>query len=357
MPPSDLPEVHPGIQGLDDLELFQHGLISQDLLSLPQGPVSYVDAEGVPVASVTQTGQMLWLAPRSTRPYERWHTGVAGLITPIVVVDAAYRLRELPKGIATVVVLASTEANRADLHLVRMAKHRAVEDNIHLVVLPLGSTAEQRPEKRAQVLEALRHRGAVTDYTSADLAPREPNGPGLVILFTGLSGSGKSTVARALTHHLIEEYELEVSLLDGDVVRRHLSHGLTFSVADRNANVRRIGWVAAEIARHGGIAVASPIAPFDTTRGDVRQMVTERGGHFLLVHVATPMEECERRDRKGLYAKARAGLIPDFTGISSPYESPEDADLRLDTTRADVATLRDAVLDQLEVRGWLPLPS
>ena len=114
--------------------------------------------------------------------------------------------------------------------------------------------------------------------------------------------------------------------LDGDVVRRNLSAGLTFSKEDRETNIRRIGWVAAEIGRHGGVAICSPIAPFDATRKQVRAMVEDAGGAFVLVHVATPLEECERRDRKGLYAKARRGEIPEFTGISSPYEEPADAD-------------------------------
>ena len=149
----------------------------------------------------------------------------------------------------------------------------------------------------------------------------------MVLFFTGLSGSGKSTVAQAVIDALLEHGERTVTSLDGDVVRRMLSAGLTFSRADRDTNIRRIGWVAAEISRHGGVAVCSPIAPFDATRQDVRAM-TEAGGAFFLVHVATPLEECERRDRKGLYAKARGGQIPDFTGISSPYEEPDDADLR-----------------------------
>ena len=121
---------------------------------------------------------------------------------------------------------------------------------------------------------------------------------------------------------LLERGERTVTSLDGDVVRRNLSAGLTFSREDRETNIRRIGWVAAEISRHGGVAVCSPIAPFDATRQDVRAMTDAAGGAFFLVHVATPLEECERRDRKGLYAKARRGEIPDFTGISSPYEEP-----------------------------------
>ncbi len=357
VPLSELPDVYPGIAGLDDLELFRQGLISQELLGFAQEPTKYVDQEGVPVAWLTQTGQLTWIAPRSDRPYERWHTGTTELVPPMTVLDQPRTLGELPHDTATVVVLASTEASRADLNLVRLARQRALEDDVHLVVLPLGSAAAQRAEKLAQVLGVLQRIGPITDLTSADLPRHEPEGPGLVIFFTGLSGSGKSTVARALTHQLMEDYGLEVSLLDGDVVRRELSQELTFSVADRNTNVRRIGWVAAEIARHGGIAIVSPIAPFDATRRRVRQMVAERGGRFLLVHIATPLEECERRDRKGLYSQARAGSIPNFTGISSPYEPPADADLRLDTTGVDVASVKNAVFDELHARGWLPDPS
>ena len=168
----------------------------------------------------------------------------------------------------------------------------------------------------------------------------EPDEQGLVLFFTGLSGSGKSTLARALHDVILERGERTVTSLDGDVVRRNLSAGLTFSKEDRETNIRRIGWVAAEISRHRGVAICSPIAPFDSTRKQVRQMVEEAGGAFFLVHVATPVEECERRDRKGLYAKARRGEIPEFTGISSPYEEPEDADVRVDTTGR---TIEDAL--------------
>jgi sulfate adenylyltransferase len=180
-----------------------------------------------------------------------------------------------------------------------------------------------------------------------------PQAQGLVLFFTGLSGSGKSTVAQAVIDSLLEHGERTVTSLDGDVVRRNLSAGLTFSREDRETNIRRIGWVAAEIARHGGVAVCSPIAPFDATRQDVRAMTEAAGGAFFLVHVATPLEECERRDRKGLYARARRGEIPDFTGISSPYEAPEDADLRIDTTGRTVAACRDEVLDALTERGFV----
>ena len=189
---------------------------------------------------------------------------------------------------------------------------------------------------------------------AADRPP--PDEQGLVLFFTGLSGSGKSTLARALMDRILEQTDRTITSLDGDVVRRHLSAGLGFSKEDRETNIRRIGWVAAEIARHGGIAVCSPIAPFAETRAHVRTKVDDAGGAFFLVHVATPLEECERRDRKGLYAKARRGEIPEFTGISSPYEEPDDAAVRVDTTGRTIAEALDDVTDGLREAGFLDLP-
>ena len=145
---------------------------------------------------------------------------------------------------------------------------------------------------------------------------------GLVVFFTGLSGSGKSTIARGLFEALTERGDRTVSLLDGDRVRQLLSAGLTFSRADRDLNIARIGYVAAEVARHGGIAICAPIAPFAAARAAVREMVSETGD-FLLIHVSTPVEVCEARDRKGLYAKARAGLIANFTGVSDPVRGAD----------------------------------
>jgi sulfate adenylyltransferase len=179
-----------------------------------------------------------------------------------------------------------------------------------------------------------------------------PHRRGVTIFFTGLSGSGKSTVAKALADRFAERSERTVSLLDGDEVRRLLSAGLGFSRADRDLNVRRIGYVATEVCRHGGLAICAPIAPFAEARGQVRAAI-EEVGDFVLVHVSTPLAECERRDRKGLYAKARQGLIPDFTGISSPYEVPVDAELRLDTSRLPVSRAVDAVWELLSTRGYL----
>jgi len=175
---------------------------------------------------------------------------------------------------------------------------------------------------------------------------------GLAIFFTGLSGSGKSTIARGLAEALTERGDRTVSLLDGDQVRHLLSAGLTFSRADRDLNIARIGYVAAEVARHGGIAICAPIAPYADARAAARQMVTDVGD-FLLVYVATPVEVCAARDRKGLYAKARAGLIKGFTGVSDPYEEPRDADLVLDTSAMTRQQAVNAVLKLLIKGGWL----
>ena len=175
---------------------------------------------------------------------------------------------------------------------------------------------------------------------------------GLAIFFTGLSGSGKSTIARGLAEALTERGDRTVSLLDGDHVRQLLSAGLTFSRADRDLNIARIGYVAAEVARHGGIAICAPIAPYAGARAAAREMVTEVGD-FLLVHVSTPVAVCAARDRKGLYAKARAGLITGFTGVSDPYEEPHDADLVIDTSVLTRRQAVDAVLKLLTAGGWL----
>jgi sulfate adenylyltransferase len=175
---------------------------------------------------------------------------------------------------------------------------------------------------------------------------------GLVLFLTGLSGSGKSTIARDLADVLAERSDRQVSLLDGDLVRQLLSAGLTFSREDRDLNICRIGFVAAEIARHGGIAICAPIAPFAAARAQVRQMVSETGD-FFLIHVATPVEVCEARDRKGLYAKARAGLIGQFTGVSDPYEVPTDAELVIDTSEVSRSAAVQGVLTMLTSGGWL----
>lgn len=155
---------------------------------------------------------------------------------------------------------------------------------------------------------------------------------GFTLFFTGFSGSGKSTLAKIIYAKLVEAGGRPVSLLDGDIVRQHLSSELGFSKQHRDLNIRRIGFVASEITKNGGVAICAPIAPYHNTRRAVREMI-EAQGAFIEIYVATPLEVCEARDRKGLYAKARLGLIPEFTGISDPYEVPEAPEMQIDTSQ------------------------
>ncbi len=175
---------------------------------------------------------------------------------------------------------------------------------------------------------------------------------GCTIFFTGLSGSGKSTIARLLETKLLELGGRQVTMLDGDLVRKHLSSELGFSREHRDLNIRRIGYVAAEVTRHGGFAICAAIAPYEATRHEVRQQV-ERHGGFVLVHVSTPIAVCEARDRKGLYAKARAGLIPEFTGVSGPYEEPGSAEITIDSSVMMADTAVALIVDHLRDAGFL----
>ena len=172
-----------------------------------------------------------------------------------------------------------------------------------------------------------------------------PQAPGVTVFLTGLSGAGKSTIADALVAQLEAEGRT-VTVLDGDVVRTHLSSELDFSKEHRDLNIRRIGWVAGEVVRHGGTVVVAAIAPYEQAREEARKLV-EAHGRFLLVHVATPLEVAEQRDVKGLYAKARAGEIPYFTGVSDPYEPPLRAEVVIDTSitplEESVARIRAAM--------------
>jgi len=175
---------------------------------------------------------------------------------------------------------------------------------------------------------------------------------GFTVFFTGLSGSGKSTIANALMVKLMEQGGRPVTLLDGDVVRKHLSSELGFSKEHRDINIKRIGYVASEITKNGGIAICAPIAPYTATRRAVREMI-EAYGAFMEVHIATSVEECEKRDRKGLYKLAREGKIKEFTGISDPYETPEKPELRLDTEGTEVDHCAHQVILKLESMGLI----
>ena len=175
---------------------------------------------------------------------------------------------------------------------------------------------------------------------------------GFTVFFTGLSGSGKSTIANALMSKLLERGGRPVTLLDGDIVRTNLSSELGFSKEHRDINITRIGYVASEIAKHGGIAICAPIAPYAEPRRHNREAISAHGG-YVLVYVSTPLEVCEQRDRKGLYAKARAGIIKEFTGISDPYEAPTDADIVLPTVDQTPDEAARAIIGFLEAEGYL----
>lgn len=175
---------------------------------------------------------------------------------------------------------------------------------------------------------------------------------GVTLFFTGLSGAGKSTIAKTLLAKLMERGQRSVTLLDGDLVRRLLSSELGYSREHRDLNILRIGYVASEITKHGGIAICAPIAPYASARTKVREMVLAHGG-FIEIYVNTPLEECERRDRKGLYAKARAGLLKDFTGIDDPYEAPLSPEIVIDTLKISADEAVNRLIDRLLIEQYL----
>ncbi len=178
-----------------------------------------------------------------------------------------------------------------------------------------------------------------------------PKKQGFTIFFTGLSGAGKSTVAKVLFSRFLEIGERPVTLLDGDIVRQNLSSELSFSKEHRDINVRRIGFVASEITKNRGIAICAPIAPYQETRQEIRSSIEKYGG-FIEVHVATPLDECEKRDRKGMYAKARAGLIKGYTGVDDPYDIPLEPEVRIDTTDLTPGEAAQEILLFLSQQGY-----
>ena len=233
------------------------------------------------------------------------------------------------------VASASNGESGADV-LVATLRELAAEVGADVRFVPSLGT----PDGTDVVSEVLRRRGAVDPI---DLRrPSAARATGAVVLLTGLSGAGKSTVARALVERLRGAIGAHAILLDGDDVRRELAGELTFSAEDRDRNVQRIAWVAARLAEVGAIAVCAPIAPFEESRQRMRQKV-EPQSPFIVVHVATPLAVAEQRDRKGLYRLARAGKIADFTGIDSPYEEPTDADVVIDTSDLSVDQCVDRI--------------
>jgi len=184
--------------------------------------------------------------------------------------------------------------------------------------------------------------------------PRDQQG--FTVFFSGLSGSGKSTIANVLRTKFLEMGGRPVTLLDGDLVRKNLSSELGFSREHRDLNIRRIGYVASEITKNGGIAICAPIAPYDALRKEIRSSI-QSGGGFILVYLETPLDVCEGRDRKGLYAKARAGLVQQFTGISDPYEEPTDADVVINTSEVSPEEAAQQIFLHLEIEGYIGMNS
>jgi sulfate adenylyltransferase len=414
--PDSAPQFAPSARELDDLDLLASGALAPLVgfgppttgvtLRVPaevaakavaSGALELIDPEGAPLAVVTVestydddaplvgvVGSVRGTHRREGRVFDRLHLSPAELRAELDA-QALVVPCEGPLSDQDVVHVAQAAAGRpvvllalcgegrpqglSGVGLVRASVAAAgLIPGARVVAVPLArrSDVAADAELRSRVVRAYAGPAEVLQVTGQGRHPEaveavlrsdRPSGAeqGMVVFFTGLSGSGKSTVARALRDRLVEDGQRTVSLLDGDVVRRNLSAGLTFSREDRETNIRRIGWVAAEISRHGGTAICSPIAPFAGTRAAVREMVESAGGAFVLVHVATPLQECERRDRKGLYAKARRDAIPDFTGISSPYEEPQDADLRVDTTGRSVEEVVGEVLALLRRRGLVEL--
>ncbi|GHJ58684.1 hypothetical protein NOK12_12020 [Nocardioides sp. OK12] len=396
------PQHCPSPRELDDLELLVTGAWapiagfnepgSPVTLNLPDdiraaaeqaGAVELVDPEGLPLARVAVPGGLVEpLTHPQYGPFRRYYLTpeqararhLGRTVVPVVDALSDTQLERL-RSAGPILLLALVGAGTPDLSptaLIRasLAAAERLEDAA-VVAVPLASRGDAAVDHALGAQVAATYAGdnavlalpdpgedATYDDEIAAIIDADQPGPeerGLVLFFTGLSGSGKSTLAQALMDRVLEQGTRTITSLDGDVVRRNLSAGLTFSKQDRETNIRRIGWVAAEISRHRGLAVVSPIAPFDETRQQVRAMVDEAGGAFFLVHVATPLEECERRDRKGLYAKARRGEIPEFTGISSPYEEPQDADVRVDTTGRTIDDALQDVIDALAEAGYLDL--
>ncbi|HLA77531.1 MAG TPA: bifunctional sulfate adenylyltransferase/adenylylsulfate kinase [Vicinamibacteria bacterium] len=211
-----------------------------------------------------------------------------------------------------------------------------------------GSQVREEYLARGQPLPAWFTRPEVASILAESAPPRHKQG--FCVWLTGLSGAGKSATAEALTALLLERGR-QVTLLDGDIVRTHLSKGLGFSREDRDTNIRRIGFVAAEVARHGGVAICAAVSPYRAARSECRTMVGE--DRFLEVFVDTPIEVCEARDTKGLYAKARRGELPAFTGISDPYEPPLAAELVLETSTSTPEDNARRVVVELERRGFV----
>lgn len=340
------------------------------LEAVDQGSLTLTDPDNTPLAALVlgdtrrRDDETTWVAGRLRRLKAAEHPP-ARAVRLVVPVDLRDHVVALFGGRVSAgdVMRAVSVAHGRPLALIGIATQDATGSDV-AVMEELRRCADVIPSARAWYLAAppvgeTADAEEVLQVALASLGVKDPldfrrpslqHDTGAVLLFTGLSGAGKSTVARGVVEAITARALRPVVLLDGDDVRQELSAGLGFGREDRERNLTRIAWVAARVAEVGGLAVCAPIAPFASARQAMRERV-EPKSPFLVIHVATPLAVAEARDRKGLYAKARAGLIPDFTGIDSPYEEPDDADLVIDTSRTGVGECVESVLAMLRAKG------
>lgn len=368
---TDLTSITAEVVDLDLIELVQLGLV-RSRLELSERAVELIgeasqfvirDIEATPLLLATRDGG--WVDLRVLRPvdpgFARPKPAQVGVVVAEPPSPAELAALSATAGPITWLVLASrTRAGRRLLH--QLTQARPAPDQVVRVPWPsktdqaLFERPELPPPADLAAAFAVAEVSVFGDLTKAGIQPPQSRG-GAVIFFTGLSGSGKSTIAKALHAELEQLTDREVTLLDGDDVRRLLTAGLGFDAAGRAANVRRVSWVAALLARGGGIAITALIAPFAAGRAEAREFARQAGADFIEVWVATSLAECERRDRKGLYAQARAGLIPEFTGIGSPYDQPMDPEVTIDTAQVGVGEAVAMVLAELSRRADRKDPS
>lgn len=352
----------------DAIELYLLGATDEFAPQPVDAPTVLCDAEGVRLAVQHQhpDGRIEGLQLPTHHDFTAFRKTPAAVAPGAVAYFASRPIRRAEfeslraKNPPRLLILASSIGD-GRFHLMRCLQLLPLEEiNAEIVLLPVTA------ENQAAVAKAY----GATLLTPDELEPQPPapefpgiqaeldreNPPrheqGITLFFTGLSGSGKSTISQIVEARMRERGGREVTSLDGDIVRKTLSSGLGFSREDRNRNILRIGWVASQINKNGGLAICAPIAPYDDIRKQVRAMSAAHGA-FILIHVATPLEVCEARDRKGLYAKARAGIIKEFTGISDPYEEPADAEIVLQTTALSADEAANCVLSYLENNAYL----
>ena len=351
---------------LDRVDLLQRGLLRSPLTLTAAGERAMHEAkefvvrdpEGTPLLVVTVDGDRL--TAETVRPVEPTLTTSEDATLAVVVLgpltpDDQARISERVDGHPRVLWLVCSDRSphgRARGGQTSRATglwpghdHRVVR-----VPWPRSSSADLFAGERPSAADLAEAHGREHLIVGAEDHPLSGRG-GAVVFFTGLSGAGKSTIAKALRDLLASRDDRPVTLLDGDEVRRRLSPDLGFDEASRAINVQRVSWVASLLAGAGGIAITALIAPFDELRAEARAMAGQAGAEFIEVWVSTPLEACEERDQKGLYARARTGAVQNFTGISSPYEEPSDPELVIDTTLISAADAATLIAEALETVG------